>query len=149
MLRRNETSQGQIRMPSPRRAVLAAAALLAAWALPAQAQMGPPGPPTIGTVAAQKRAVTESSEFTGRIQAAARVDVVARVTAFIEARTFTEGGEVQEGELLFRLDPATFQARSPPAKPTSPRPPPCCATPPSPSAAPRPSSAAAPAAPPR
>jgi membrane fusion protein (multidrug efflux system) len=110
MLRRNETSQGQIRMPSPRRAVLAAAALLAAWALPAQAQMGPPGPPTIGTVAAQKRAVTESSEFTGRIQAAARVDVVARVTAFIEARTFTEGGEVQEGELLFRLDPATFQA---------------------------------------
>jgi membrane fusion protein (multidrug efflux system) len=89
---------------------LAALAVAALLATPAQAQMGPPGPPTIGTVAAQKRAVTESSEFSGRISAAARVDVVARVTAFIEARLFTEGGEVQEGELLFRLDPATFQA---------------------------------------
>jgi membrane fusion protein (multidrug efflux system) len=98
-------------MPALRRATLAATALLAAaLAAPAHAQPGPPGPPTIGTAAAQKRAVTESSEFTGRIQAAHRVDIVARVTAFIEARTFTEGGEVQEGELLFRLDPATFQA---------------------------------------
>ena len=98
-------------MPALRRATLAVTALLAAsLAAPAHAQMGPPGPPTIGTAAAQKRAVTESSEFTGRIQAAHRVDIVARVTAFIEARTFTEGGEVQEGELLFRLDPATFQA---------------------------------------
>ena len=97
-------------MPALRRATLAVTALLAAsLAAPAHAQPGPPGPPTIGTVAAQKRAVTESSEFAGRIHAAHRVDVVARVTAVIEARLFTEGGEVQEGELLFRLDPATFQ----------------------------------------
>ena len=110
MLRCNETSPGPNLMHSLRAHGLAALAVAAVLALPAQAQMGPPGPPTIGTVAAQKRAVTESSEFAGRIQAAARVDVVARVTAFIESRLFTEGGEVQEGELLFRLDPATFQA---------------------------------------
>ncbi len=78
--------------------------------MPARAQMGPPGPPTVGVVAAQARAVTESQEFTGRIQAAQRVEVVARITAFIAERLFTEGGEVAAGDMLFRLDRASFQA---------------------------------------
>jgi membrane fusion protein (multidrug efflux system) len=92
------------------RALGLAVALSASVAVPVRAQMGPPGPPTVGVVAAQARAVTESLEFTGRVQAAHRVDVVARVTAFIAARLFTEGGEVAEGEVLFRLDRASFEA---------------------------------------
>jgi glycerol-3-phosphate dehydrogenase (NAD(P)+) len=92
------------------RALGLALALLAPAAMPARAQMGPPGPPTVGVVAAQTRAVTESQEFTGRIQAAQRVEVVARVTAFIAERLFTEGGEVAAGDLLFRLDRASFAA---------------------------------------
>ena len=57
-------------MPSFRARSLAALSLAAVLAAtPARAQMGPPGPPTIGVVAAQKRAVTESSEFTGRVGA--------------------------------------------------------------------------------
>ncbi len=95
-------------MPTSRAFALALAAVLAA--VPAFAQPGPPGPPTVGVVVAQKRPVIESSEFTGRIQAAQRVDVVARVTAFIAERLFTEGGEVAEGDLLFRLDRGTFEA---------------------------------------
>ena len=95
-------------MPTIR--AFAFAAMLALVALPALAQPGPPGPPTVGVVAAQKRPVTESIAFAGRIQAAQRVDVVARVTAFITERAFTEGGDVAEGDLLFRLDSSSFEA---------------------------------------
>lgn len=95
-------------MPTCRAFALTLAVAFAA--APASAQMGPPGPPTVGVIAATKRPVTESSEFAGRIQAAHRVDVAARVTAFIAERLFTEGGEVAQGDLLFRLDRGTFEA---------------------------------------
>jgi membrane fusion protein (multidrug efflux system) len=98
-------------MPLLRAAFAAGLALAACLAgAPARAQMGPGGPPTVGVVTVQTRPITESLEFTGRIQAPNRVDVVARVTAFIEARLFDEGGEVAEGDILYRLDRATFEA---------------------------------------
>ena len=92
------------------RAPTLALALALCAVLPALAQPGPPGPPLVGVVVVQHRPVTESSEFTGRLQAVSRVDIVARVTAFIQERNFTEGGEVAQGEMLFRLDRGTFEA---------------------------------------
>ena len=83
--------------------------LLLAATVPARAQYGG-GPPAVGTVVAQKQAITETSEFVGRIQAIDRVDLVARVTAFIEERTFTEGAEVKQGDVLFRLERGPFEA---------------------------------------
>jgi membrane fusion protein, multidrug efflux system len=89
------------------------AALLAALFLigigSAQAQ-APGGPPAVGVVRAEKQAVTETSEFTGRIQAVDRVALTARVTAFLEQRLFTEGTEVREGDLLYRLERGPFEA---------------------------------------
>jgi membrane fusion protein (multidrug efflux system) len=86
------------------------AALLLAFATPANAQFGPGGPPVVGVVKVQKQSVTESSEYVGRIQATGRVDIVARVTAFIEEQRFTEGTEVQKGDLLYRLERGPFEA---------------------------------------
>jgi len=63
----------------------AATILLCGVALPAVAQFGPPGPPAVGVATVQRRPVTETSEFVGRVQAIDRVDIVARVTAFIQA----------------------------------------------------------------
>jgi membrane fusion protein (multidrug efflux system) len=74
----------------------------------AQAPQGPA--PAVGVVAVQKRAVTESSEFVGRIQAINRVELVARVTAFLEQRLFTEGADVKQGQLLYRLERGPFEA---------------------------------------
>ncbi len=85
--------------------------MLAAFAVPALAQPGPAGPPAVGVAQAQKRPVIEISEFVGRIQAVSRVDLVARVTAFIEERHFTEGAEVHTGDLLYRLERAPFEAQ--------------------------------------
>ena len=59
-------------------------------------QPGAGGPPAVGVVHGRSaRPITETSEFVGRIQAVNRVDLVARVTAFLEKRLFTEGAEVQ------------------------------------------------------
>jgi membrane fusion protein, multidrug efflux system len=59
---------------------------------------------------AERRPVTESAEFTGRIEAVNRVDIRARVTGFLQERAFQEGQEVRAGSVLFRIERAPFEA---------------------------------------
>ena len=79
-------------------------------ASPAMGQAGPGAPPSVGVVTAQKRPMAESTEINGRIQAPQRVNVVARVTAFMNERLFAEGADVKTGDLLYKLEPAPFEA---------------------------------------
>lgn len=76
----------------------------------AQTQPAAPGPPAVGVVEATRRPITESSEFLGRIEAINRVNVVARVTAFLERRLFDEGAEISKGDELYRLERGPFEA---------------------------------------
>ena len=69
-----------------------------------------PPPPAVGIVKAAKHAITESTEFVGRIQAISRVDLVARVTAFLETVNFVEGAEVKKGDVLYTLERGPFEA---------------------------------------
>jgi membrane fusion protein (multidrug efflux system) len=61
-------------------------------------------------VQAEKRPLTTSYDFVGRIEAIGKVDVRARVTGFLEVRKFEEGAEVAENELLFRIEQDQFKA---------------------------------------
>ncbi|WP_158932010.1 efflux RND transporter periplasmic adaptor subunit, partial [Acidisphaera sp. S103] len=70
----------------------------------------PGGPPSVGIVRAEQTAITETSEFIGRIQAVERVALTARVTAFLDQRLFKEGTEVKQGDLLYRLERGPFEA---------------------------------------
>jgi membrane fusion protein (multidrug efflux system) len=70
----------------------------------------PGGPPSVGVVRVLKQPITETSEFVGRIQATDRVNLIARVTAFLEERHFIEGTEVKQGDLLYVLEQPPFQA---------------------------------------
>jgi membrane fusion protein (multidrug efflux system) len=88
-----------------------AIAALTAHAATALAQPGPGGPPAVGVAQAKRVPVVESSEFVGRVQSINRVDLVARVTAFVQERRFQEGGEVRAGDLLYRLERAPFEAQ--------------------------------------
>jgi membrane fusion protein, multidrug efflux system len=88
-------------------ALLAVLVLLGTAIATAQA---PSGPPAVGVVRAEKQAITETSEFIGRVQAVDRVVITARVTAFLEQRLFIEGTEVHEGDLLYRLERPPFEA---------------------------------------
>lgn len=83
---------------------------LFAYALsPALAQAPGAPPPSVGVIKAEQTAITETSEFVGRIQAADRVSLTARVTAFLDQRLFTEGSEVAAGDLLYRLERPPFE----------------------------------------
>ncbi|WFU60111.1 efflux RND transporter periplasmic adaptor subunit [Bradyrhizobium pachyrhizi] len=83
---------------------------MAAGVSAAHAQAGPPGPPAVGVFEAVKRPITETNEFLGRIEAPNRVNVVARVTAFLDKRNFVEGSEVKAGDLLYQLERGPFEA---------------------------------------
>src|SRR5437899_4021305 len=74
------------------------------------AQPAASGPPAVGVVEAVKRPITETSEFLGRIEAVNRVNVVARVSAFLEKRLFNEGAEIKKGDELYRLERGPFEA---------------------------------------
>ncbi|MDO9502497.1 efflux RND transporter periplasmic adaptor subunit [Falsiroseomonas sp.] len=95
---------------APRAALFGLAALLGLLAAPAQAQFGPQGPPAVGVLAVERRPVTESTEFVGRVEAQDRVDLRARITGFLQERPFREGQEVTEGQVLFRLERPPFEA---------------------------------------
>lgn len=95
----------RLRLPACLLAVLIGLSLM-----PAAAQMPGGPPPAVGVVRAEMQPITETSEFVGRIQATDRVALVARVTAFLEQRLFTEGAEVNKGDLLYVLEQPPFQA---------------------------------------
>jgi RND family efflux transporter MFP subunit len=50
------------------------------------------------------------ADFTGRIEAVETVEVRPRVSGFVESVHFTEGGPVDQGDLLFQIDPRPFRA---------------------------------------
>jgi membrane fusion protein, multidrug efflux system len=54
--------------------------------------------------------VTELEEFTGRTEAVMTVEVRARVTGYLDKAMFKEGTDVKKGDLLFEIDPRTYQA---------------------------------------
>ena len=77
---------------------------------PVLAQAPATAPPAVGVAKVTKHPVVETDQFIGRIQAVARVDIVPRVTAFIEDVVFKEGDEVKQGDVLYRLERPPFEA---------------------------------------
>jgi membrane fusion protein (multidrug efflux system) len=88
-------------------AVLAASVAAVSIVLPVSAQQPAPA---VGVVEVVKRPITERSEFLGRIEAVERVNVVARLNAFLDKRLFKEGHEVKANDLLYRLQRGPFEA---------------------------------------
>ncbi len=94
---------------------LVAAGVVGSWMVlhggNSQAQTPPGGPPPEVTVAqALSRQVSDSAEFTGRLQAVQTVRVQPRVGGFIDSVHFQEGALVHKGDLLFQLDARPYQA---------------------------------------
>jgi len=77
---------------------------------PARAQMPGGPPPAVGVVTVEPAQITETSEFVGRVQAPQRVALTARVTGFLEKRTFVEGTEVHAGDVLYTLERVQYEA---------------------------------------
>lgn len=90
----------------------AAALLLAACSESgtSTAQNADQPPPPVTVAEPLKKTITEWDEFTGRFEAVEHVSVRARVSGFLEEVRFEDGEIVNEGDLLFRIDPRPFQA---------------------------------------
>lgn len=71
----------------------------------------PPGPPPAVTVSKPvHRDITEWDEFTGRFVAQERVEVRSRVSGYLQSVFLREGQAVEEGQVLFLVDPEPFHA---------------------------------------
>lgn len=75
----------------------------------AQAPGGMP-PPEVAVVTVAPERVALTNELPGRLEATRVAEVRARVAGIVTQRIFREGAEVKANDVLFRIDPAPFQA---------------------------------------
>ena len=69
-------------------------------------------PPGVVVTVIGKENITPSMSFTGRVEAVEKVDLLARVGGFLEQRLFEEGGPVKQGDLLFTIEKAPYEAQA-------------------------------------
>jgi membrane fusion protein (multidrug efflux system) len=68
------------------------------------------GPVEVGVVTIQPTSVTLSRELPGRTSAFKVAEVRARVNGIVLKRLFEEGSDVKQGQPLYRIDPAPYEA---------------------------------------
>ena len=90
-------------------AFLVAAPLQAILPSSSSAQQGAP-PPDVLVQPAEAKPISAQAEFIGRAAAVDKVDLRARVKGFLGPRLFTDGDEVKEGQVVFTIEPETYQA---------------------------------------
>lgn len=66
--------------------------------------------PAVTVAPAEMTDVSETAVFTGRAVAPQKVAVRARITGFVEERSFIEGSAVAEGDVLFRIEDGAYRA---------------------------------------
>lgn len=73
---------------------------------------GPPAsaPPEVGVMTITTAPVTLTMELPGRISPHLLAEVRPQVGGIIQKRLFTEGSDVKAGQVLYQIDPATYQA---------------------------------------
>lgn len=99
---------------TPLRLALAAALVLLTAACnrddadAAKNQAAPP-PPEVAVIEARYGSAVLRRELPGRLEAYRTAQVRARVEGILEKRFFEEGSDVKEGQLLYRIEPRTYQ----------------------------------------
>jgi len=76
---------------------------------PARQQAAAP-PAAVFIARVERQAISRGADFIGRVEAIDRVDILARVTGFLQTRHFNEGDAVKAGQLLFTLEQPPFAA---------------------------------------
>src|SRR5260221_11065083 len=93
-------------------AVVAVALLLigaAACRRPTLASAAPP-PPEVSVLTVAPETVTARYEYVGQAAASRSVEVRSQVMGVILERPYAEGTDVGKATVLFRIDPATYEA---------------------------------------
>src|ERR1700755_2703295 len=92
--------------------VISAGTLFSLQSSPAEANNPPAAvaavPASVATV--ERRDAPTWDEFSGRLEAVERVEIRPRVAGVVESVHFREGALVKQGDLLFSIDPAPYEA---------------------------------------
>ncbi|WP_422376479.1 efflux RND transporter periplasmic adaptor subunit [Roseibium sp.] len=97
--------------------VAAASAFLAGCSDDSQKQAAPAAPPPSVTVAkVTTQDVRQSARFVGQVAAVDQVDLVARVSGFLEDKAVPDGSVVKKDTLLFTIEKAQYEAQLTKAK---------------------------------
>jgi membrane fusion protein (multidrug efflux system) len=67
-------------------------------------------PPEVAVITIAPKSLTITTELPGRLEASRIAQVRARAGGIVLKRVFREGSDVKAGDVLFRIDPAPFQA---------------------------------------
>jgi RND family efflux transporter MFP subunit len=70
-----------------------------------------PAPPDVQVTAVTQEAVPIVMEFSGTIKAIKTVDIIPRVSGYINERHFEEGTFVKEGDPLYLIDPRPYKSQ--------------------------------------
>lgn len=83
-----------------------------AWLFAAQAVLSQDegANPKVAIAAAYSEEIIEEARFLGRGEAVSKTEVLARVTGFVEEIAVADGTRVKAGDVLFRIEPDTYQA---------------------------------------
>src|SRR5258708_28065981 len=73
------------------------------------AQPKAPAPVEVSVAEVACKRISDSDEFTGRLEAVDAVEVRPRVSGYLQSVHFKEGAIVRPGDLLFQIDPPPFQ----------------------------------------
>jgi membrane fusion protein (multidrug efflux system) len=73
------------------------------------AQAPAPPPPSVAVVAVEAQSVPLRFQYAGRVAAFREVEIRARVPGILLEKSFVEGTAVKEGDVLYRIDPATYE----------------------------------------
>jgi RND family efflux transporter MFP subunit len=87
------------------------AALLAVLACGDRNVYAPPPPPQVTVSQPERQQVAEYLEFTGNTQAINTVQLRARVQGYLEKVFFQDGDRLKKGQLLFLIQPNTYEAK--------------------------------------
>ncbi|HNS20939.1 MAG TPA: efflux RND transporter periplasmic adaptor subunit [Sedimentisphaerales bacterium] len=96
--------------------VILSAAVLSGSLLPGgcdrrqQQSSAPPAIPEVVAVTAQPQKVVLTTELPGRTSPYLVAEIRPQVNGLVQKRLFTEGSDVQAGQVLYQIDPAPFQA---------------------------------------
>lgn len=85
-------------------------AALASTACRPASSAPPPGPVEVAVVTVRSEPVTLTTELPGRTAAYLVAEVRPQVSGLLQERLFVEGSDVKAGSVLYRIDPAPYQA---------------------------------------
>ncbi|HEY8252281.1 MAG TPA: efflux RND transporter periplasmic adaptor subunit, partial [Burkholderiales bacterium] len=98
-------------MPYPIRAAKVVLAVSLAAGCSKEAPPPPRPAPQVTVMTVKPQSIPYIASFVAQTESSRQVDIVARISGFLDKIAYTEGELVEEGKVLFQIDPKPFRAQ--------------------------------------